>query len=553
MTSANANAINCKNNHHKNKRSRTLPPAPPTPPHPLGIRPLGNLLFARTAPGFVDTRTRGLGPTTFARFDDEFVLAFLVQYVNDPVTLCRLAQASKAWLAFWSYDEIWKAWVLEKWRTLPVDACRRFVPPSWRHTYISLAGAQDKANPDEFNITIPHFYSDLLFQPHIYTSTPLSYLLDMCQAYTNAGILAQLPRVSNPSPMDFATTYESTSTPCILTDCISHWPAFATYPTFAEFESLYGSLRLRAEATDLTLSEYLTYLRANPPDESPVYLFDKDFPRQGALGAQLARSYSVPDYFKADLFSVLGATRPDFAWLIVGPIRSGSTHHKDPNMTSAWNAVITGSKLWIMYPPDVVPPGVFPSADGAQVSTPNSLVDWWLNWMPRTRDLGLKGGVWGVCGKGEVMFVPHGWWHTVINLEDSIAFTQNYVSVSNLRAVLEFLRTSRGMVSGYGNADDAQMVESAETSATAAAAGMCCGVDAGRLYENFVAGLKEHKAQDEEVMSIVTEFERDVEEKERVRKSAVVVEKEGKIGGTLWDTIVGDEREQGGAVFSLFG
>ena len=66
----------------------------------------------------------------------------------------------------------------------------------------------------------------------------------------------------------------------------------------------------------------------------------------------------VPKYFDEDLFSVLGDDgRPDHRWLIMGPPRSGSTFHKDPNATSAWNAVVTGSKKWILYPPNVLPPG----------------------------------------------------------------------------------------------------------------------------------------------------------------------------------------------------
>ena len=67
----------------------------------------------------------------------------------------------------------------------------------------------------------------------------------------------------------------------------------------------------------------------------------------------------VPQQFAEDLFSVLGESgRPDYRWLIMGPARSGASFHKDPNATSAWNAVVKGSKKWVLFPPHVVPPGV---------------------------------------------------------------------------------------------------------------------------------------------------------------------------------------------------
>ena len=49
--------------------------------------------------------------------------------------------------------------------------------------------------------------------------------------------------------------------------------------------------------------------------------------------------------------------KPNWGCCLQGPERSGSSFHKDPNSTSAWNAVLRGSKKWILYPPHVTPPG----------------------------------------------------------------------------------------------------------------------------------------------------------------------------------------------------
>jgi hypothetical protein len=49
---------------------------------------------------------------------------------------------------------------------------------------------------------------------------------------------------------------------------------------------------------------------------------------------------------------------------------------------------------------------------------------------------------------GEIIFVPHGYWHMVVNLDDCIALTHNYVSTSNLSDCLRFLRDKQDQISG---------------------------------------------------------------------------------------------------------
>ena len=49
---------------------------------------------------------------------------------------------------------------------------------------------------------------------------------------------------------------------------------------------------------------------------------------------------------------------------------------------------------------------------------------------------------------GDLVFVPAGWWHLVLNLTDTLAVTQNYVNHVNLVRVLKFLRDKPDQISG---------------------------------------------------------------------------------------------------------
>ncbi len=64
-----------------------------------------------------------------------------------------------------------------------------------------------------------------------------------------------------------------------------------------------------------------------------------------------------------------------------------------------------------------------------------------------------------------------GYWHTVVNMDDCIAITQNYVSTSNLAHCLRFLRETPDQISGIRDRPDE-------------------AVQPEQMYEEFIAGLR---------------------------------------------------------------
>lgn len=119
-------------------------------------------------------------------------------------------------------------------------------------------------------------------------------------------------------------------------------------------------------------------------------------------------------------------------------------------LSSAWNAVLKGSKYWIMFPSSpsqAPPPGVFVSEDQSEVTSPLSIAEWLIGFHAEARR--IPGCMEGICGEGEVLYVPSGWWHLVVNLEPSIAITQNFVPEAHLTNVLDFLKNSPDQISGF--------------------------------------------------------------------------------------------------------
>ncbi|XP_059460654.1 lysine-specific demethylase JMJ21 isoform X2 [Corylus avellana] len=219
----------------------------------------------------------------------------------------------------------------------------------------------------------------------------------------------------------------------LLTGLTDTWPARHTW-MLDQLLLNYGDTAFRISQRSsqkilMKFKDYVSYMKLQH-DEDPLYIFDDKF---GEVAPGLLKDYNVPHLFQEDFFDVLERDqRPPFRWLIIGPERSGASWHVDPALTSAWNTLLCGRKRWAFYPPGRVPLGAtvhVNEEDGdVNVETPSSL-QWWLDFYPLLADEDKP--VECTQLPGETIFVPSGWWHCVLNLETTIAVTQNFVNSKN--------------------------------------------------------------------------------------------------------------------------
>ncbi|TMW64162.1 hypothetical protein Poli38472_014279 [Pythium oligandrum] len=206
------------------------------------------------------------------------------------------------------------------------------------------------------------------------------------------------------------------------------------------------------KSTDINFSDYQKYL-TQQHDETPLYIFD---PRFGEKMPSLLGDYNVADlkFFREDLLKTPavstapstdgkkkkpGCIDPDFRWIVIGPERSGAPWHTDPARTSAWNALLQGHKRWAIYPPGCPPPGikVGKNAAGREHALNMTSLSWYLHVYPTLAPHERPYEI--VQGPGDVIYVPSGWWHLVLNLDETIAVTQNFVDSHNLPMFLKDL------------------------------------------------------------------------------------------------------------------
>ncbi|KAL2918481.1 hypothetical protein HK105_201882 [Polyrhizophydium stewartii] len=234
-----------------------------------------------------------------------------------------------------------------------------------------------------------------------------------------------VPRIdaARVSPAEFVAEWEAPGRPVVIRGVSDEWPASTAWMPEA-FVRTYRNQKFKVGQDDegdkvtLAAKYYMRYALTDPDgaraDDSPLYIFDASVFKSAP---QLARDYTVPEYFRDDLFRLVGSSRrPPYRWIVMGPARSGTGIHIDPLGTSAWNTLLLGHKRWALFPPGTAKDKIDPKLKDREAVT------WFMNVYPKLRAAGEDLGMVEIIQRpGETVFVPGGWAHVVMNLGEAHA------------------------------------------------------------------------------------------------------------------------------------
>jgi hypothetical protein len=306
--------------------------------HPYGALPYGNIYMnmspARGNPDAV--RHNGLGHEMRCLNDEQVVS--VLQFL-DGKSLSTVSCVSRFLYVSAHHDELWRDVTLRKYGEGGFDW-----RGTWKDTYIwmdLLRNQKETSFCRHRPIPMDGIFSDTFFRSWLCRSFALQ---DSWLKVNNV----KVEDATKLSTERFLSEYEERNIPVVIQNGTKSWPALQKWDReYLAQETNNISFRATSGVAPLpanfTIDSYAKYCDS-AAEEAPLYLFDRTFAQtcpkllEDFYGALKTSCPFFDDEAPHghDLFSLLGkGKRPDHRWIIIGPKRSGSSFHIDPNATHA--------------------------------------------------------------------------------------------------------------------------------------------------------------------------------------------------------------------------
>jgi len=191
---------------------------------------------------------------------------------------------------------------------------------------------------------------------------------------------------------------------------------------------------------NITTMRDLLIAQDTTPEGSQLYLHDCAVHH---CCPSMSDRLRVPKYFprdyrdlKSDPKLVGKMKARHFPSIFVSKADTGSPLHSDADMSRFWVHMLSGKKLWRIFPPSEYW-RLYPSTEDDDYYPQIFAVDAMEPDFEKFPHLEGALVYETVLSAGEVLFVPEGWPHQVYNLEDSVSTTMNFVDWDGMDTYLK--------------------------------------------------------------------------------------------------------------------
>uniref|UniRef100_A0A095C1H8 Jumonji domain-containing protein 4 n=1 Tax=Schistosoma haematobium TaxID=6185 RepID=A0A095C1H8_SCHHA len=181
---------------------------------------------------------------------------------------------------------------------------------------------------------------------------------------------------------------------------------------------------------EVTVEEFISYWtgKAQGKDDRILYLKDWHYFKKSSENSW----FTLPEYFSSDWLNEFWSLRndlsDDFKFLYLGSHGTWTPLHADVYRSFSWSANILGHKRWWIFPP----------GEERKLLSSNGQIPFDIRSIIKDRT-DVKYYLVDQYS-GQVVFVPSGWYHQVVNMTDCISINHNWFNATNVSHVWDHLQ-----------------------------------------------------------------------------------------------------------------